>query len=210
MPATVPVPVVENFSVTILERDDQYILNHRPKHLARENTDERHNFGQFAQGDPRGRIRESYHFPVIDSYFDGQDQERRYAFNEVTFVYCNPFAPAPQEIAVVGTFARLYERVPLRPVKFNDEETGYYAVTCVIPKGKVHTYKYLVDGELNLNPINPQRTTPDSGEEWSRFFTHLCTAPLALERYEVYLLDRLTAHLLPLRRRRFALYVRRL
>jgi gluconate 2-dehydrogenase subunit 3-like protein/AMP-activated protein kinase-like protein len=199
MPATVPVPAVEKFSVTIVERDDQYILNQCAKHLARENTDERHNFGQFPAGDPRGRICESYHFPIIDSFFDGQDQERSYGFNEVTFVYCNPFAPAPQEVAVVGTFAKLYERVPLRPVKFNEEETGYYAVTCVIPKGEVHRYKYLVDGELKLDPINPQRSTLDNGEIWSRFFTHLCTAPLALERYEMRLLDRLVDHILPFR-----------
>ncbi|HYE74021.1 MAG TPA: glycogen-binding domain-containing protein, partial [Blastocatellia bacterium] len=157
MPATVPVTVAEKFSVTIVERDDQYILNHCTKHLARDNNDERHNFGQFTQGDPRGRIAEAYHFPIIDSYFDGQDQEQSYAFNEVTFVYFDRTAPSPQEVYVVGTFAKLYEQVPLRPVKFNDEETGYYAITCKIPKGEVHTYKYVVDGELRLDPINPQR-----------------------------------------------------
>jgi hypothetical protein len=199
MPATVPVPVAEKFSVTIAERDDQYILNHCAKHLARDNEDERHNFGQFDAGDPRGRVAEAYHFPVVDSYFDGQSQERSYGFNEVTFVYFDRAASAPQQVFVVGTFARLYERIPLRAVKFGDEETGYYAVTCVIPKGEAHTYKYIVDGELKLDPTNPQRVRLDNGEEWSRFFTHLSTEPLALERYEICLLDRLVNHILPFR-----------
>lgn len=199
MPATVPVTAVEKFSVAIIERDNQYILNHCTKHLARESEDERHNFGQFPPGDPRGRVCESYHFPIIDSYYDGQDQERSYGFNEVTFVYCDRTVPAPQQVFLIGTFARLYERIPLKSVAFNEEPTGYYAVTLVIPKGEAHVYKFIVDGEIKLDPINPQRTILNNGETWSRCFTHLCSEPLALERYEVCLLDRLVNHILPFR-----------
>jgi hypothetical protein len=183
-------------TVTIVDRDDQYILNHCTKHLARANQDERHNYGQFAAGDLRGRIAEAHHFPVVDTHFDGHDQVRSYGFNDVSFVY---FAPttAPQLVEVVGTFANHYERVPLRPVLFQGESAGYWAVTVVLPKGEAYTYKYLVDGELQTDPINPQQVRLDNGEEWSQFFTQLCTEALQLEVYEQCLLDRLVAHILP-------------
>jgi hypothetical protein len=191
-------PIVGDFSVPIVERGDTYILNHCTKYLARENVDQRHNFGQFTLEDARGRICESYHFPIIDSFYDGQDQAYSYSFNEVTFVYFDRTGVS-RNVSLIGTFAKLYELIPLRPVKFNGEETGYYAVTCVIPKGVSHNYKYLVDGAPLVDPINPQLVNLDNGEVWSRFFTQLCTEPLVLERFELLLLDRLVEHILPFR-----------
>lgn len=185
-------------SLPIIDIDPTYILNHCAKFLARENLDERHNFGQFKAGDQRGQICESHHFPIIDSYFDGKDVFASYGFNRVTFIYFNRNT-LPQNVFLIGTFASLYEHIPLQPVKFGDDETGYYAVTCVIPKGEAHTYKYLVDGHLQLDMINPQQTTLDNGEVWSRFFTQLCTEPLVLDQYELQLLERLAIHILPFR-----------
>jgi hypothetical protein len=102
-------------------------------------------------------------------------------------------------VAITGTFANLFEKIPLRPVVFNNEKTGYFTITAVIPKGEAHTYKFIVDGEVKLDPINPQRTLLDNGEMWSRFFTHLCTVPLVLERNEMTILNRLVDHILPFR-----------
>lgn len=187
-------------SVQVIVKDDLYVLNHCTKSLARDSDEARHNFGQFEAGDLRGRICDAWRFPVIDGFYDGQDAEKSYGFNEVTFVYDNRGQPAPpQDISVVGTFANLHERIPLREVKFEGEGTGYYTVTVVVPKGEVHAYKFIVNGETLLDPINPQRTTLDNGEVWSRFFTHLCVEPLSLERYELAILDRIVDHILPFR-----------
>ena len=117
----------------LLSRDDIYVLNYSTKYLARDNTDDRHNYGQYAAGDPRSRIAEAWRFPIIDSYYDGQDYEASYDFNAVTFIYANS-DPGLTSVAVVGTFADLYAPVPLRRVA----GTKYWTVTIMVPKGEVH------------------------------------------------------------------------
>lgn len=184
--------------VQILENEDQYVLNQCTKFLARANTDPRHNFGHFSDEDERSRICEPWRFPIIDTYSDGKDPEKSYTFNKVTFVYRHP-DPTPPQVSVIGTFASLYEPIPLKPVLFLDEETGYYALTIIVPKGEIHTYKFIVNGQVILDPINPQRAMLDNGQFWSRFFTNLCTEPLCFEEWEFGILDRLTEHILPFR-----------
>jgi hypothetical protein len=187
-------------AVQMLDKGDQYILNYCTKYLARDNTDPRHNYNnQFAPDDPRSRIAETWHFPLVDSYSDGLSVVESYRFNEVTFIYADLDRPQPQTVAVVGTFANLYEAIPLKAVKFLGEETGYYALTVVVPKGELHTYRFIVDGQSILDPFNPQRTLLDNGVTWSRFFTHLCTEMVSLEAWEAQILDRLTDHILPFR-----------
>jgi hypothetical protein len=182
----------------ILPKDDQYVLNHCARYLARSpDSEARHDYGQFG-GDPvRSRVCESWRFPLVDSYSDGADFEGSYAFNRVTFVYAAPDGAPPSKVSVVGTFGKLYEPVPLARVRAGDADTPYFAVTLVVPKGEVHTYKYLVDGKPALDPINPQRVKLSNGREWSRFFTHLCSLPVVLERWEMSILNRITAHILP-------------
>src|SRR5262245_40918301 len=184
-------------SVEVAFRDEVYILNHCTKYLARTNRDQRHNHGQFAGDDPRGEICESWRFPIIDSHYDASDREKSYGLNEVTFVYRLENGEAPQEVAVTGTFANLYEGIPLRRLRYVDEDTDYYAVTLLIPKGEVHTYQFLIDGRPVLDPINPQRVRLENGAQWSRFFTQYCSAPLSFERHELVILKRLTDHILP-------------
>ena len=58
-------------------------------------------------------------------------------------------------------------------------------------------YKFMVDGQSRLDPINPQRVMLDDGKTWSRFFTQLCTVPITFERWEMALLARITSHILP-------------
>lgn len=70
-------------------------------------------------------------------------------------------------------------------------------MTVVVPKGEVHQYKYVVDGEIRLDEVNPQRVILENGQPWSRFFTHLCCIPLTFERWELGILNRLTSHILP-------------
>ena len=179
-----------------------YVLNHCTKYLARTNTDDRHNYlERFDGNDPRIRIAENWRFPIIDSYRDpaSDDLEEDYNFNRVTFVYAALEDSQPQSVSIVGTFANLYESIPLEAVEFLGERTGYYGVTLAIPKGEKHLYKFLIDGQWQIDPINPQQETLENGRVWSRFFTQMCTETLVLEPWEVQILTRFTNHILPFR-----------
>lgn len=186
-------------SAQILDLDDDYVINQCTKFLARQNSDSRHNFGQFNDNDIRSQIAESWRFPIIDSYSDGIDPVKNYNWNRVTFVYQNLAATAPNNIAVVGTFANLFDPIPLENVKFFGESTRYYALTVLVPKSEVHTYQFIVDGQYILDPINPQRATLDNDKVWSRFFTNFCTQPLNFDYWEYIILQRLVEHILPFR-----------
>jgi hypothetical protein len=184
--------------VTVVAKDAQYVLNHCTRFLARENPAIRHDFGQYEADDPRARICEAWRFPIVDSHWDGASAETSYAFNDVTFVYDARGDP-DAEVGVVGTFGDLWSPVPLRPVEFLGEPTGFLSVTVRVPKGQVHAYKLRVGSDYVVDPINPQRIRIDNGRTWSRFFTDACQLPLVLTRRERELLGRLVAHLLPFR-----------
>lgn len=184
----------------VVARDDQDILNHCTKYLARDVREPRHNFGQYDPDDLRARVCEAWRFPLIDGHRSGEDFLRDYALNDVTFVFWLDSQPArPNNVGVIGTFASLYDPIPLRPLKFLDVETPFLAVTVGVPKGEVHTYKFLVDGEPIVDPVNPQLQVLDNGRVWSRFFTENCTQPISFETWEYTLLQRLTDHILPFR-----------
>src|SRR5262249_25386058 len=99
------------------------------------------------------------------------------------------------DVAILGTFGTLSTPIPLRRVA----DTKYWTLTAVVPKGEVHRYKFLVGGSVQLDPVNPQRTTTADGAEWSRFFTQFCTQLVSFEEWEARLLERLTDHILPFR-----------
>ena len=178
----------------VIEKDDIYVLNHATKFLARDNTDRRHDYGQYAAGDPRARIAEAWRFPVIDSHYD---PEASAGWNEVTFVYYDRDAGTPESVSVVGTFRPLHAPAALRRIP----ETPYFAVTVLAPQGELHTYKFIVDGTLRIDPVNPQRAILDNGVEWSRFFTTGCTRRISFEPWGMDILMRFTNHILPFRTR---------
>lgn len=181
---------------TTIDLGELYILSNCAKYLARELGVARQNFGQWPAGDLRSFIAESWRFPIVDSHSDGIDFVGSYAANAVTFVFVLlPGQSVPDSVAVVGTFGPMFEPLPMSRVA----STPYFAVTVVVPKGYVHTYKFLVDGQPRLDPINPQQVVLDNGQTWSRFFTHLCGQPISFEHWELDLLNRLTARILPFR-----------
>src|SRR5262249_50066804 len=139
-----------------------------------------------------------WRFPMVESFRAGRDVEAEYAQNRVTFVCRASGRDDRRSVAVVGTFDDLWNMMPLEPVLFDGAPTLYRAATVLVPKGQVHTYKFLLDGEPSLDPINPQRVTLDNGIEWSRFFTHLCAKPISFESWELAILARLTNEVLPL------------
>lgn len=185
-------------AVPRVDRDAMYVLNHCTRFLARDSADRRHDFGQYAPDDPRATVSEAWRFPIVDAHFDGVSVEESYRYNDVTFVYDGGEQP-PGAVEVVGTFGALHETIPLEPVRFLGDDTGYRAVTLRVRKGQVHHYKLRVDGQWTNDPINPQVARADNGELWSRFFTDSCHIPLVLNRREREILGRLVAHLLPFR-----------
>ena len=180
-------------AVRTVDKDATAILNYCTKYLARDDAGPRHNFGQFDDADLRARMAESWRFPLVDGYSDGVDFDAGYGYNEVTFVWRADGDAGSAQVSVVGTFGNLYEPIALARVA----DTPFHAVTVVVPKGEVHHYKYLVDGRATLDPINPQTATLDSGAVWSRFFTQLASEPVSFQRWEIAILKRLTAHVLP-------------
>lgn len=178
----------------VVDRGDDYILGNCSKYLARSFNDPRHNYGQFQAGDSRSFIAESWRFPIVDAWSDGTNFVADYASNSVTFVYpVLPGEPVPGAVSVIGTFCTLFEAYPLKQVA----DEPLFALSVVLPKGRVYTYKFMVDGKPALDPVNPQRVVLDNGKAWSRFFTDLCTAPISFEGWELSLLDRITQRIMP-------------
>jgi hypothetical protein len=182
----------------LLDKDDQELLNYCTKYLARGN--------RYTETPPASnnanltRVSEAWRFPIIQSYgaSDAINQIDD-AANEVTFVYRADEQLPAKQVAVVGTFARLYQPLPLKPIHFLDEPTGYFALTMALPVGQSYRYLFLVDGQRQLDPINPHQVTLANGKTWSCFFTDFHVQPTCFEDWELQLLYRLTEHILPFR-----------
>jgi len=177
----------------VVEKDSIYLLNHCARSLARDTQDARHNYGQFAAEDERSAICEAWRFPIIDSYrtADGGGQ----GYNLVSFIYVHRGQAVNQNIGIIGSFTGGPTPVSLSQVN----DSHYWAISFAVPKGQIHTYKFVVEGKAILDPINPQRTQRADGSTWSRFFTECCTQYVVLQRWEAQLLERLTTHILPFR-----------
>lgn len=181
-------------SAAIIDLDESYVCSHCTKYLVRDYTHvaPRHNYANYPANDQRAYIAEAWRFPIIDAA-PSLGPDPNYAMNRVTLVYFDAFTTPPGSVGVIGTFASLYEAVPLRRVG----TTPFFAATFLIPKGEIHDYKFLVDGKLALDPTNPQRVTHDNKAEWSRFFTWNTTEMVVLERWQAALVTRLAEHILP-------------
>lgn len=179
-----------------LSLQSEYVLGVVAKYLTRFSSDGRHNYGHLPDGDPRANVAENWRFPWVETPGIEADS---YTSTRVTFIYCHPQASASASVAVLGSFANLYEPIPLEQVPFAGEPTSCYAVTLILPSNQVFTYKFLVDGEFILDPVNPQLVTLDNGRQWSRLFTNYCTVPLSFERWEYAILKRLVNRILPFR-----------
>lgn len=189
-------------SAAFFSKDDQYVLNYCTKYLARFNTDSRHAYSTAIPASPRDRIAETWRFPIIDTYGGGAaafTNGSQYGnYNEVTFIYAGPDAKSPASASAIGTFATLYDPIPLQQMSFEGEPTRYWSLTYVVPKGEKHLYRFIVDGSSPINdPVNPQLELLDNGEQWSRFFTDGFSSPVVMERWELDLLYRLSAEILP-------------
>jgi hypothetical protein len=183
--------------VRILDPDPEYVLNFCAKHLSRA-TEPPPAADEDAADAFRREIAEAWRFPIIGLLRDLDVASEADDFNLVTFVYkVIPGDLTP--VSILGTFSSLCEPLPLRPVFFEGEDTGYRAISVAIPKGELHTYKLLVEGKYFPDPINPQRAQLKNDRLWSRFFTDEYLQPVILELWELRLLYRLVEQILPFR-----------
>lgn len=179
-------------AVTSLPLDVEHVFDLCTKHLARESEELRHSyFGALPDG--RGRYSEGWRFPWVEPNFNG-DPNASGALNNVTFVYLAPRdAGAAFKVSVRGTFAPLYEFIPLQRAG----DSRYFATTLVLPAGQCFRYRFVVGAVEELDAVNPQIATEDNGVRWSSFFTLAAFEAITFERWERVILDRLTRHILP-------------
>jgi hypothetical protein len=191
---------------TVVLKDDEYVLNHCTKYLARDNTDGRHSYFGIYDGHRGAHISESWRFPIVDAHdLDSAavgsttPATDAYEYNDVTFVFAidrnsdNSIAPLPTAVELVTTCLALNQPVALRRIA----ESLYWSITLKVPKAQRHRYVFLVDGIRTLDSINPQSQEMATGEIWSSFFTWAYNEPITFERWEFVLIDRLTRHILP-------------
>ncbi|MBN9519751.1 hypothetical protein J0H58_14715 [bacterium] len=183
--------------VRIHEPGSEYVLNFCTKHLGR-SGDPPPPDDENATATFRGQIAEAWRFPIIGLVREKDVGPKADDLNLVTFVYKSRSGDQ-SPVSVLGTFASLCEPLPLKPVLFEGEDTGYRSVSVTVPKGELHTYKFLVQGNYYPDPINPQRVRFGNGRVWSRFFTDEYLQPLILELWELRLLYRLVEQILPFR-----------
>jgi hypothetical protein len=178
--------------VVILPLDVEHVFDLCTKHLARDADDVRHDYLGTLDGQ-RGRYSDGWRFPCVEPHFDEATNSTG-ASNRVTFVYLPPPGSSSVAVGVRGTFAPLYEIVPLERAA----QSRYHAATLLLPAAQVFRYRFVRGpNEEILDPINPQTTTEDNGAQWSCFFTAACFEAVTFERWERIILDRLTRHILP-------------
>jgi hypothetical protein len=140
---------------------NEEILAYSTKYLARFNTDPRHSYGPAGTSSPRDLIAEAWRFPVIGTYGGGAPAVTSPAdftnYNDVTFIYRGADEQSPATVSVIGTFATLYNPIPLRRALFDDESTRYFSVSVAIPQGQVHRYRFIVDGAYPVTTRSTRR-----------------------------------------------------
>lgn len=143
------------------------------------------------------RPTEAWRFPLVES--SGDSTATSAGWNNVTFVYRRDPARPVAEVAVIGTFRSLYVPTPLKPVLHFGRQTRFLSVSFRIPKRQMHVYRFVIDGNVQNDLINPQTKRQSNGEAWSCFFTEEYASPSVLREPELRLLSRLVTEITPLR-----------
>lgn len=203
-------------AVEVLTTLAQSVYNQSAKHLARTNSDARHNYFGHLTSPNQGRFPEGWRFPVVEPFFDPNNEQAILDWNLVTFVYrVEDNANHPQTVSVIGDMDGSRNPIALARI----ESSRYWAVTVRLPSRRIYDYLYLVDNLPVLDPVNTRHRLAanihnprpqGSDERWSYFWTDYCTQPVTFELWEQILLQRLTNHILPFNSRESRIFLENL
>ncbi len=164
-----------------IEKDPNDIFNYCTKYLIRDRSNE---------SEDNSRPTEGWRFPLVMTKLH-EEEKNVGKLNEVTFVYKQSKVEDVKQVELIGSFLPLYKKLPLKPLTFMGAPSGLYYLTVILPVGKGYYYRYLVNGQSKLDPINPQKTMFKHGKEWSFFFTDYFNYSNDFEEWEMNLLQRL-------------------
>jgi hypothetical protein len=170
-----------------IEKEADEIFNYCTKYLIRERSNSTED----------NKPTEGWRFPLVMTLLHGDFLAGR--FNEVTFIYHNRNNENIESVSIIGNFLPLYQSLPLQQVVYDGEKTNIYYLTLILPVGKGFHYRFLINGKVQLDPINPQRVTLPNGKDWSFFFTDYFNYSADFEEWEINLLYRLVEQIVPFR-----------
>lgn len=168
-----------------------HILDLCANFLARDLQAARHDYLGRLPRSELGRFMEGWRFPVIELDLSGPEPR-----NNVTFVYrAESLNAIPTRVNLIANFSAGYEAIPLQRI----DDSIYFSHTRPFAFGSCYRYLYEVDGNLVLDPVNPQQEKDLDGRPWSRFFCWYCRKRVALTEIQFAILQRFTQHILPFR-----------
>jgi len=171
-----------------IKKEPYEIFNYCTKYLIRERSNE---------SSDNQTVTEGWRYPLIMTVLHEDIPVGKY--NEVTFIYQNKKNEDIKSIEIIGSFLPLYKSLSLEPLTYKDEPSGIYYLTLKLPVGNGYHYRYKVNGNDVLDPINPQRITLSNGKEWSFFFTDYYNSTTIFDEWELNLLYRLVEQIAPFR-----------
>lgn len=171
-----------------IEKEPTEIFNYCTKYLIRERSNE---------SSDNDTVTEGWRFPLVMTVLHENIPVGKY--NEVTFIYQNRNDEEINSVEIIGSFLPLYQTMPLEPVLYKGEPSDLYYLTLKLPVGNGYHYRYLLNGNPVLDPINPQRINLPNGKEWSFFFTDYYNSTTVFEEWELNLLHRLVEQITPFR-----------
>ncbi len=176
-------------------RNDEQIINYCTKYLARGVR----LFSDSVASDSFNLTvnSENWRFPIVEPALD--EAGLTGSVNCVTLVWkANPGDPM-NSIKAIGSFIPWYESIELTPVQFEGADTLFYASQLMLPVGKSYFYRFLINGNEQMDPINPQVKILSNGRSWSYFFTDYFNSSEEFEEWEISLLYRLANQVVPFR-----------
>jgi hypothetical protein len=173
--------------------NDEQILNYCTKLLARGVK----MFSEDISSDSfnLSKISENWRFPIIEPVLDGNGMP--HTVNRVTLIFIAK--PGFNNVRAIGSFIPWYESIELTPVKFEGNDTAFFACQLLLPVGKSYYYKFVIDGTTITDPVNPQSKILSNGRQWSFFYTDFYNSSEEFEAWEVSLLYRLANQIVPFR-----------
>lgn len=156
-------------------------------------------------------------FPVVETYYttatnnekNNAEKSREKRYSRVTFVYSASLTNKKKQnsIYLIGNFDALYKKKKMHQVFFDESPTRFWAITLKLPTNHLYKYRFLVNNSFIIDPLNTLAKDSDNNIKWSLFFTDYYKTAVILEKWELEILQRLTAYILPFKTNEFTTFV---